>query len=54
MLAKKQNVLDDFFAAAEWLVRHEYAEPDKLAITGQGNGALMGTAMTQRPSAAHS
>jgi len=50
MLEKKQNVFDDFFAAAEWLIANHYTRPDKLAITGRSNGGLlMGAAMTQRP-----
>jgi prolyl oligopeptidase len=50
MLDKKQNVFDDFFAAAEWLIANHYTRPDKLAITGRSNGGLlMGAAMTQRP-----
>jgi prolyl oligopeptidase len=50
MLEKKQNVFDDFFAAAEWLIANRYTRPDKLAITGRSNGGLlMGAAMTQRP-----
>jgi prolyl oligopeptidase len=50
MLDKKQNVFDDFFAAAEWLIASHYTRPDKLAITGRSNGGLlMGAAMTQRP-----
>ncbi|MGC1965908.1 MAG: prolyl oligopeptidase family serine peptidase, partial [Candidatus Acidiferrales bacterium] len=50
MLEKKQNVFDDFFAAAEWLIANQYTRPDKLAITGRSNGGLlMGAAMTQRP-----
>ncbi|MGB8541954.1 MAG: prolyl oligopeptidase family serine peptidase [Candidatus Acidiferrales bacterium] len=50
MLEKKQNVFDDFFAAAEWLVANRYTNPQHLAITGRSNGGLlMGAAMTQRP-----
>jgi prolyl oligopeptidase len=50
MLEKKQNVFDDFFAAAEWLIANHYTRPEKLAITGRSNGGLlMGVAMTQRP-----
>ena len=50
MLEKKQNVFDDFYAAAEWLIANHYTRPDKLAITGRSNGGLlMGAAMTQRP-----
>src|SRR5580704_1662182 len=50
MFEKKQNVFDDFFAAAEWLEHNGYTRPDKLAIEGRSNGGLlMGAAMTQRP-----
>ena len=50
MLDKKQNVFDDFFAAAEYLIANHYTTPAKLAITGRSNGGLlMGAAMTQRP-----
>jgi prolyl oligopeptidase len=50
MLEKKQNVFDDFFAAAEWLIANHYTRPERLAITGGSNGGLlMGAAMTQRP-----
>jgi len=47
---QKQNVFDDFIAAAEWLVDHRYTCPEKLAIEGRSNGGLLvGAAMTQRP-----
>ena len=50
MLANKQNVFDDFIAAAEWLVDNEYTRPERLAIRGVSNGGLlMGAALTQRP-----
>jgi prolyl oligopeptidase len=50
MLEKKQNVFDDFIAAAEWLIRNEYTNPGRLAIRGYSNGGLLvGAAMTQRP-----
>ncbi|MFN7973620.1 MAG: prolyl oligopeptidase family serine peptidase [Acidobacteriota bacterium] len=50
MGAKKQNVFDDFIAAAEYLVREGYTRPERLAIRGGSNGGLlMGAAMTQRP-----
>lgn len=47
---KKQNVFDDFIAAAEWLRDNNYARSDKLAIQGGSNGGLLvGAVMTQRP-----
>jgi prolyl oligopeptidase len=47
---KKQNVFDDFIAAAEYLVREKYASPATLAINGGSNGGLLvGAVMTQRP-----
>ena len=50
MLGNKQNVFDDFIAAAEWLVNHHYTRPSKLAIEGRSNGGLLvGAAFTQRP-----
>jgi len=50
MLEKKQNVFDDFIAAAEWLVANKYASRDTLAISGGSNGGLLvGAVMTQRP-----
>ena len=50
MLEKKQNVFDDFLAAAQWLVAQKYTSPEHLAISGGSNGGLLvGAAMTQRP-----
>src|SRR5229473_1202093 len=50
MLDKKQNVFDDFAAAAEFLVSQKYTDKDHLAIRGGSNGGLlMGAALTQRP-----
>ena len=47
---RKQNVFDDFHAAADWLVATDLASRDRLAVLGRSNGGLLvGVAMTQRP-----
>lgn len=48
--ANKQNVFDDFAAAADWLVANGYTNRERLAIYGRSNGGLLvGAALTQRP-----
>ena len=50
MLEKKQNVFDDFVAAADWLVANKVTRTDKLGIGGGSNGGLLvGASITQHP-----
>jgi prolyl oligopeptidase len=50
MRERKQNVFDDFIAAAEWLIRSGYTRPGRIAIEGGSNGGLLTAAvMIQRP-----
>ncbi len=50
MFEKKQNVFDDWYAAAEYVIANKYTSASHLAIRGRSNGGLlMGAAMTQRP-----
>src|SRR6185295_7312400 len=50
MLDRKQNVFDDYLAAAQWLIDRKYTTTDRLAIYGGSNGGLLvGAALTQKP-----
>ncbi len=50
MLGNKQNVFDDFAAAAEYLVAQKYTDREHLGIRGRSNGGLLvGAALTQHP-----
>ena len=50
MFESKQNVFDDWFAAAEYLIANKYTSPEHFAIRGRSNGGLlMGASIAQRP-----
>jgi prolyl oligopeptidase len=50
MLGKKQNVFDDFAAAARWLIANKYTKPERLGIQGGSNGGLLvGATLNQHP-----
>jgi prolyl oligopeptidase len=50
MLDRKQNVFDDFYAAAEYLIANKYTDREHIGAYGRSNGGLLtGAAMTQRP-----
>ena len=50
MKLKKQNVFDDFIAAADWLIANKYTRPARLAVQGGSNGGLLvGAVINQRP-----
>ena len=54
MLLKKQNVFDNFIAAAEWLKANGYTSTERCALQGASNGGLLvGAVMTQRPDLCH-